>query len=105
MMTETAALDTSRLSPRRPTATSPARPGRGLQARERDGPAVSAKMRSFHVGVVPRSIDADQLVDVRRRRDEADDDDEQLQRRSAMTSAAIRFQRVTEKPRMLRTAT
>ncbi len=67
-------------------------------------PAVSAKIRSFHVGVVPRWIDA-----VSASMFSADTMPTTMisscTARSAVTSTAIRFHRVTEKPVMLRTAT
>jgi hypothetical protein len=92
------------LSPLRPTATSPARPDADSRPVNATVPTVSAKMKSFHVGVVPSSIDA-----VSRSMFSAATRPTTMMtscsRMSALTSAAMRFQRVVEKPTMLRTAT
>ena len=104
MRTQNAALDTSRLSPRRPTATSPASPDADSRPVNATVPAVRAKMKSFHVGAVPRSIDAVSwsMFSAAMRPTTTMSS---CSARSAVTSAAIRFQRVTEKPMMLRVAT
>ena len=57
-------------------------------------PTVSAKMKSFHVGVVPRSIDAVSCVDVRDAATRPTTTISSCSARSAVTSAAMRFQRV-----------
>jgi hypothetical protein len=102
--TTAAALDTRRFSPRRPTATSPASPDADSRPVNATVPTVSAKMKSFHVGVVPRSIDA-----VSASRLSATTRPTAMMTNcramSAVTSAAIRFQRDTAKPMTLRTAT
>ena len=103
-MTMIAAAPTSRLSPRRPTATSPDSPDADSRPVKLTVATPSAKTVSPHVGVSPKWM-VSVIVSRWKKAKSPRTMISAWSPRSAMTSAAIRFTRVLEKPRTLRTAT
>ena len=103
-MTMIAAAPTRRLSPRRPTATSPDSPDADSSPVKLTVATPSANTVSPHVGVSPRWM-VSVIVSRWKKAKSPRTMTSAWRPRSATTRAAIRFTRVLEKPRMLRIAT